>query len=203
MNPAEIKLFEELFGMFFIMIVIITVIVAAYVKFTVRGKVSAVFIDTRRIYSMLLKEDTDNKCIWRGAESNPNREKYRLVPEKKFEIMYPGGLPWFLQERIRCWIYKRNIDEPWDPENMKSTTSAKMNRMISDEALLRTMWRDLRQSVGLTGGTGGPISMQMLLFLGFIALLSGLGMILTYNLSKELKTIYALLLQTYHLVGGK
>jgi hypothetical protein len=74
--------------------------------------------------------------------------------------------------------------------------------MISDEALLRTMWKDLRQSVGLTAG-GGPLSMQMLLFLAFIALLSGLGMILSYNLGKELKLIYALLLQVYKLVGGK
>jgi len=202
MNPAAVKLYEELFGMFFAMMIAITVFVAMWVKLTARGKVSIIFFDTRRIYSMLLKEDTDNKCVWRGAESNPNREKYRLVPEKKFEIMYPGGLPWFLQERVRAWVYSRNNDEPWDPENSKSTTSAKMNRMISDEALLRTMWRDLRQSVGLTSG-GGPLSMQMLLFLAFIALLSGLGMIMTYNLGKELKTIYALLLQTYHQVGGK
>jgi hypothetical protein len=201
-NPAEIKLFEELFEMFFIMMVVITGFVALYVKFTVRGKVSIVFFETRRIYSMLLKEDTDNKCVWRGAETNPQREKYRLVPEKKFEIMYPGGLPWFLQERVRAWVYARNGDEPFDPENTRSTTSAKMNRMISDEALLRTMWKDLRQSVGLTAG-GGPLSMQMLLFLAFIALLSGLGMILSYNLGKELKLIYALLLQVYKLVGGK
>src|SRR5271157_5056971 len=136
MNPAVIKLFEEVFMMFVAMIVVITGFVAVYVKFTVRGKVSAVFFDTRRIYSMLLKEDVDNKCVWRGTEDNPHREKYRLVPEKKFEIMYPGGLPWFLQERVRAWVYSRNIDEPWDPENTKSTTSAKMNRMISDEALL-------------------------------------------------------------------
>jgi hypothetical protein len=167
----------------------IVIFMAVYVKFKARGKVACVFFDTRRIYSMLLEEDVASKCVWRGKEDNPNRERYNLVADKVFEITWPSGLPWFMQERLRAWLFTRNNDEPWDPSNMRVTMSARMNRMISDEALLRTMWRDLRQSTGAGGGgSGGPMSMQMMLFFGFIALIAGIGLVFTWQVSGKVTT---------------
>jgi len=170
-----------------------------FVKMSSKGKVVAVFMEERRIYSMLLPEDSLNQCIWRGAEDNPNREKYKLVPDKVFEIRWPGGMPTIMQERLRAWIFTRNNDEPWDPSNMRVIMSARMNRMISDEALLRTMWKDLRAATGLKDG-GGKLPMTMVLFMGFIALLAGIGMIMTYNVGHKIDQEYALLKHIYDMM---
>lgn len=201
MNSAMTHLIILYSAIMVALLFVLTVATMVWVKLVARGKVAGVFIDTRRIYSTLLPEDTIHNCIWRGAESNPNREKYKLTPDKVFEIKWPGGLPWFMQERMRAWLFVRNNDEPWDPSNMRIVMSGRMNRMISDEALLKTMWTDLRKSTGASGGSAS-MSMPMLLFLGMIALVCGVGVIMTYNLGKKIDTEYSLLLQIYRLLGG-
>lgn len=193
----------HLLGIYFLVfigiVIMMFVLTMVWIKMSVRGKVGVVFFDDRRIYSMLLPEDTANQCVWRGREDNPNREKYRLVSEKVFEMRWPASLPWFMQERLRAWMYTRNNDEPWDPSNTRIVMSARMNRMVSDEALLRTMWKDLRAATG-AGVVGSGGSMKLVLFLGFIALLAGVGMVLTYNLGSKLDAQYQLLFEIYNML---
>lgn len=197
------QLLEWVIGIYVIMFVMFAIFLFFWIKWHAKGKVAAVFMTTRRISSTLAKEDTENTCIWIGKDSDPNREKYKLIPEKSFEIKWPSGLPWFFQERLRAWIFTRNNDEPWDPSNMRVTMSARMNRMVSDEALLKTMWRDIRIATTGAGAVGTGLNMKLLLFIGFGILVSAMGAVLTYNVSKELATVYKLLLSTYHLLGGK
>jgi hypothetical protein len=71
--------------------------------------------------------------------------------------------------------------------------------MVSDEALLRTMWKDLRAATG-AGVVGSGSSMKLVLFLGFIALLAGVGMVLTYNLGGKLDAQYQLLFEIYNML---
>jgi len=172
-----------------------------WIKLSTRGKVVTVFFEGRKIYSMLLPEDVNNQCVWRGAPDDPNREKYRLVPEKVFEIRYPSGVPWFMQERLRAWMFTRNNDEPWDPHNAKVVMSAKMNRMISDEALLRTMWRDVRQATQGAQAAAGS-SLRTILLFGLVILIVAINLLLTYNLGKQLSAETEMLKQILHLLGG-
>jgi hypothetical protein len=191
MNSASAKLLMDLFLVFGGFLIVLFFGALVFVKLSSKGKVAAVFIDTRSIYSRLFKEDTMNQCIWRGKEDNPNREKYKLIADKSFELEWPGGFPWILRTKLKAWIYTRNNDEPWDPSNMKVVMSARMNRMISDEALLRTMWKDIRTATGIGQGGGSPMGMKLLLFLGFIALIGAIGALMTYNLGKAISTFSA------------
>lgn len=199
MSPQTMQLLGIVFVAFIVIIIGCIFLGIVFIKLISKGKVAAVFFDERRIYSMLTVEDAVNQCIWRGKEDDANREKYKLVADKVFEIRWPSGAPWWMQERLRAWMYTRNNDEPWDPSNMRVTMSARMNRMVSDEALLRTMWKDLRAATGIPGGNGKmPIS--IILFLGLIALFAGIGMIMTYQASSKISTTYALLKHIYDMM---
>ena len=189
MNPAAAqqllvmsKIIGLLLGVLAIFTIGIILVIDIWAKKAAQGRIYALFLEQRSLFSKLLKIDNGKVYLGKGDA----KEEYLLDTKKQFWAMWPGGLPKFLQVPIRAHWYLRNSPEPVDPENAEATLSARSRRMLSDEAMLKATWHDVRES------TMGPQTAQrgsgMALILIFMCLMaSSLNIYLTMSIQKMLK----------------
>lgn len=109
-------------------------------------KVYCIFLEQRHLFSKLLKIDNDKVYFGKGDK----KEEYLLDTLKQFWAWWPPGLPKSIQVPVRAHWYLRNTPEPVDPENVEASISARSLRLISDESMLRSTWKDIRESIGVT-----------------------------------------------------
>lgn len=131
-----------------------------WAKKAVQNRIYAIFLEQRSLFSKLLKIDGGKIFMGRGEK----KEEYLLDTTKQFWAWWPPGLPRMIQIPVRAHWYIRNVPEPVDPENLEATLSARSLMMISDEALLRQTWKDVRESTGLTGARRGSSFALILIF---------------------------------------
>ncbi len=135
-------------------------------KRSTEARLLGVFLDHRKLYSKLLLVDVERAYLGRGDK----REEYYLDKDKQYWAGWPAGLPSVLQIPVRAHLYIRNQSEPLDPENPEATLSARSRMMISDEAMLKTTWRDVREAAGGAAPATRSSSMAIILLAGNLAL---------------------------------
>ncbi len=141
----------------------------------------AIFLEQRSLFSKLLKIENEKVYLGRGD----NKEEYLLDTSKQFWAWWPSGLPRMVQVPVRTHWYLRNVPEPVDPENVSSSISSRSLRMISDESMLRSTWKDIRESVG--GPTSVRQGSSFALILIFVVLaIVGFNLYLTMGIKSML-----------------
>jgi len=132
-----------------------------WAKKAVQNRIYAIFLEQKSLSSKLLKIDGDKIYMGRGEK----KEEYLLNTDKQFWAWWPAGLPRIVQVPVRAHWYIRNRPEPVDPENMEATLSARSMMMISDEALLKQTWKDVRESTGIPAMKRGSSIALILIYI--------------------------------------
>jgi len=159
-----ILVFLKSLGMSFaIMAVVLVIALVAtlfWVRTTVRGKVYCyVLAENKQMRGHLLKPQSN--CVVIG--SGENAPKLLIHPSKQFWSFYPPGFPKFTQEPVPTYFYVAGNAEPLDPYDRKSLISPESLRKISDEAMLKQTWKDVKESIGLKGGAKNDKIMLILI----------------------------------------
>jgi len=136
-------------GTLAIMVIGLIVFMDIWAKRHTAGMIYAIFLEQRSLFSKLLKIENGKVYLGKGDD----KEEYLLDTDKQFWAWWPAGMPKMVQVPVRAHWYIRNTPEPVDPENAEASISARSLRMISDEAMLRSTWKDIRESIG-----GGAIT---------------------------------------------
>ena len=140
------KVFGIFFGIFLLFVVFLVVYIDIWLKFHTRGKVSALFIDNKSIFGALLTIEDGNKVYYGKGDK---REMYILDDKKQYLSLYPAGLPRMLQITVRTYWYIRNVPNPVDVTGKVAPLTARMLRQISDEAMVKQTWKDVREAAGV------------------------------------------------------
>lgn len=154
------KLIGVFFGVVVIFILAVVVYLDIWLKFHTRGKVIGIFVDNKSIFSALLSIENGNQINFGKGDK---REMYLLEDEKQFLSLYPAGLPRFLQIPVRTYWYIRNNSVPLNITGKNNSgLTARMLRMISDEAMVRQTWKDVREGIGLRKqATGSSLGLYL------------------------------------------
>jgi len=156
-------------GIFVAFIAFLVVYLDIWVKFHVRGKVFAFFIDNKSLSGALLKIEDGNKVFFGTGDK---KEMYLLDDSKQYLTLYPAALPRFLQVVVRSYWYVKNQPQPIDPKSgTMSALTAKMLRQISDEAIVKQTWKDVREATGIQKAKSGS-SLALYLVFGCLALIA-------------------------------
>ncbi len=125
------------------MLIIGAVFLDIWAKRHTANMIYCIFLEQRSLFSNLLKIENGKVYLGKGDK----REEYLLDTKKQFWCWWPPGLPKAIQVPVRTHWYTRNVPEPVDPESSTSI-SARSLQMISDEAMLRSTWKDIKESIG-------------------------------------------------------
>lgn len=124
-----------------------------------------IFLEQRSLFSKLLKIESGKIYLGRGDD----KEEYLLDTTKQFWAWWPPGLPKAIQVPVRAHWYLRNVPEPIDPENTESSISARSLRLISDEAMLKSTWKDIRESIGVAAPVRPGSTLALILVFATLA----------------------------------
>lgn len=170
-------------------------ILMVWARVSSKGKMIASFHDNGTFWSVLLKEDSDHNCLWLGREGSENREKYAIDEEKIELVRYPGMLPSILTVPVRSLEYVRHNPEPYHPSKThKSKITAVTFRLVTDENMLKSQWKDIRDALGLKQRPSG-LALMILIAVFAVALLS------LYSIYVSAQT-QAITQQLYNLLHG-
>jgi len=147
------------------------------------------FLEQKALFGKLLKIDSGKVAMGKGE----NKEEYLLDPSKQFWSWWPAGLPKFIQVPIRSHIYSRFNPEPFDPENMGAMISAKSLRLISDEAMLKQTWKDVRESTGVRGSMGSRANSWTLIMVFAVLVVTAFNIYMVMQLQTDITGILELL----------
>ena len=171
------KIFGIFFGIFAAFLICLVVYIDIWMKYHVKGKVSALFIDNKSIFGALLTIEDGNKVYYGKGDK---REMYVLDDKKQYLSLYPAGLPRMLQVTVRTYWYIRNVPNPVDVTGKVAPLTARMLRQISDEAMVKQTWKDVREAAGAVAQKKQS-SMALYLLLACIGLIA-FNLILTLKL---------------------
>jgi len=175
-------------GIFVVFILALIVYIDIWLKFHTRGKVVALFLDNKSIFSALLTIEDGNKVYYGKGDK---REMYVLDDKKQYLSLYPAGLPRFLQTIVRTYWYIRNTPTPIDVTGRVTALTSRMLRQISDEAMVRQTWKDVRESAGVAAQKKAS---NLALYLVFASLaLIAFNLYLTMQYGGTIKAIKAIL----------
>ncbi len=162
------KIFGIFFGIFALFVIILVVYVDIWVKMHTKGKIVALFLDNRSIFGALLTIEDGNKAYYGKGDK---REMYLLDDKKQYISLYPSGLPRILQAPVRTYWYIRNQPNPIDGSAKAIPLTSRMLRQISDEAMVKATWKDVRESVGV-GAQKKSSNMALYLVFACLALIA-------------------------------
>lgn len=185
---ALVKIFGTVVGVMAIGVLVLVIFIDIWAKKATVGRFNCLFLEQKHLFSRLLKEDSGHVYLGRGE----NREQYLLDPGKQFWAHWPAGLPAALQVPVRAHFYVRYNPEPWDPEKLEALISSRSLRIISDEAMLKTTWKDVRDSAGARGGLAAGLPSWALALLLACTALSGIALYMIMGLQKNINALLAM-----------
>ena len=181
------KTLGMMLGVIILLCIGLIVLLDIWGKKAIEGCILGVFIENRKLFSKLMKIESGKAYLGKGDK----REEYLLDDRKQFWAGWPAGIPKILQIPVRAHWYVRNNSEPIDPQHKVSTLSARSRMMLSDEAMLKTTWQDVRDAAdkeGKTGLTAGPNRILLILIFANMALTGG-ALYIIMNVQKILKSM--------------
>ena len=175
-------------GICAVVLVIVLVFSLFWVRSAVRGKVCCYFLaENKQMTNKLLKPQSETVILGKGDDAT----KYLIHPSKQFWSFWPPGFPGFVQEPVQTLIYVSGNVEPIDPFNVKSLISPESLRKISDEAMLKQTWRDVRETMGLKPAFGGNTLLLILVLAAVLA--SGIAAYLSFQNINQIEQILRML----------
>lgn len=176
-----IKALGVILGGFAIMSVIVIAGLQIWVRQMIKHKIYAIFLDQKHLFSKMLPIEGEFIFLGKGDK----KEKYFLDTNKQFWVTWPTVGASLIGAQVRAHWYIRNRPQPVDPLTKSSSVSATSLRMMGDEAMLRTTWKDIRETTGVHSKVR---SSSVWLIVG-LAILVGLNLYLTLNLQKIVNAI--------------
>ena len=159
-----------------------------WVRASVRDRVFCFFLSENRQMKSKLHKPTGNTII---VGSGADAVKYVQHSSKQFWSFWPPGMPRFVQEPVSTLLYVEGNIEPLDPYDRKSLMSPEALMKISDEAMLKQTWKDVRETMGMKPAIKGNL---LLLVLVLIAVaMSSVAAYLAYTTVDQLDVILKLL----------
>jgi len=157
-------------GICAVVLVVFLVVMMFWVRTAVRSRVYCFFLNESKQLTGGLHKPENNTII---VGSDDNAPKYLIHPKKQFWSYWPPGLPRFVQEPVPSYIYVAGNAEPLDPYDTTALISPESLRKISDEAMLKQTWKDVRETLGIKGKLGG--NMLMLILIAVVGLIAGVA----------------------------
>jgi len=139
------------------------------------------FVEQKHLFGRLLKVDNGKVYMGKGE----SKEEYLLDHNKQFWTWWPPGLPKFLQVPVRSHFYVRHNPEPFDPENLDALISSTSLRLISDEAMLKQTWKDVRETTGIRASAGTNANTWVLILTFISLLVSGIVLYMVMNMQSS------------------
>jgi len=147
-----------------------------WVRRAVQDKAYCFFLsESKQLKGKLLKPNS-NTIIVGSSEDAP---KYIIHSSKQFWSSWPPGFPKFVQEPVPTYFYVEGNAEPLDPYDRKSLISPESLRKISDESMLKHMWKDIRETLGIKPAFGGNTLLLLLVLVAVIA--SGIAAYMSFT----------------------
>jgi len=155
-----------------------------WVRTAVRDRVYCFFLSgNRQMKGKLLKPKGDVIIVGSGEDS----VKYVQHSSKQFWSFWPPGMPRFVQEPIPTLLYVEGNIEPLDPYDRKSLMSPEALMKISDEAMLKQTWKDVRETMGMKSTLKGNMLLLILVLVAVLA--SAAAAYLTFTMSGQIDLI--------------
>lgn len=139
-----IKTIAMAFGVIFV----ILVMMAMRIKASARSKICCFYINDDKLLTWKLLEPDSELLPW---SKKGDKVKSLASKERQFDVDYPLGFPAFLQVRIKALEYVVGNAEPVNLFGTKAIITEGLLQRISDDAVMKGMWRDMREGLGLTG----------------------------------------------------
>jgi len=177
------------FGITAIFLIFFLVGMLFWVRAAVRDKTYCFFLSvSRQLRGKLLKPKQNTILVGSGEDA----PKYLTHPSKQFWSYWPPGFPRFIQEPVPTLFFVEGNVEPLDPYDRKSLISPESLRKISDEAMLKQTWKDVRETLGIKSGLWGSSTLMLVLLIVAI-LVAGVAAFLSFSSMDQLNTILEML----------
>ena len=155
-----------------------------WVKSAIKGKVYCHFLsENKQLQSRLLKPSANVIVV----EESGVARKYLTHPSKLFWSYWPPGFPKIIQEPVPSLFYISSSAEPLDPFDQQSLISPESLMRMSDEAMLKQTWKDVREASGLRAKP--KIDTLLLLLIGLAFAASALSAYFGYSMSGKLDAL--------------
>ncbi len=141
-----------------------------WVKSACKNKVYCYILSKSKHLRYKLVTPVSNTIVMEEPTGKKEGAKYLMHPNKLFWSYWPAGFPKIIQEPVPTLFYVEGNAEPLDPFDRTALVSPEALFKMSDEAMLRQTWKDVRESVGLRDK---PKMDTLLLILVGIAALGG------------------------------
>ena len=165
------------FGITAVVLVVVLVFMMFWVRRAVQNKVYAFILSgNRQMKGRLVKPGADDTFV---IGDNADSPKYLTHSSKQFWSFWPPGLPRFVQEPVPTLLYVAGNAEPLDPYDRTSLISPEALRKISDEAMLKQTWKDVRETLGIKSGFAGNTLLLILVLVAVLA--SGVAAYLSFS----------------------
>jgi hypothetical protein len=152
----------------FAAIFVILAIMSLRVKAETKGKICCFFLGDDKLLTWRLIAPESELLPWN--KKSGDKVKSLASKERQFDVYYPLGFPLFLQCRIKALMFVEGDAEPKDlfsSTKGKTIITEQLLQKISDDAVMKGMWRDMREGLGLK--TRGPNTKTVLLVIVIIA----------------------------------
>lgn len=183
------KILGIVLGTMAIMLTGFILFLTIWAKRATQDRMYCFFLEQKALFGKLLKIDGGKVSMGKGE----NKEEYLLDPSKQFWSWWPAGLPKFIQVPVRSHIYSRFNPEPFDPENLEAMISSRSLRLISDEAMLKQTWKDVRESTGARGALANRANSWTLILVFAVLVVAAFNIYMTMQLRTDITGILNLL----------
>jgi len=146
---AALGAMAPLFLFFIGFILFVLVIWIAGIRVMTVGKIAVTFHKNRKKTGGLLREDRANNCVWLKSKNDPKGEKYDIDEDMIEDLDWPGGFPSFLQTTLRSLEYVKGVHTPYRAEKHTSNTTARTNKLVTDENVMNAVYHYAERSLGL------------------------------------------------------
>jgi len=178
------------FGMCAVLAAIFLVASVFWVRTKVKDSVYILKIAANKQLSGKLLKPQSNTVIDGKGDDAP---KFLIHPGKQFWSFWPPGFPHQIQEPVPTYLYVEGNAEPLDPYDRKSLITPESLRKISDEAMLKQTWKDVRETLGLKGKFGDYKTLMLLIIISVA--MSAVAAYMAFTGANQISTIL-------HMFGG-
>jgi len=163
-------------GMCAVVLTVFLVGMMFWVRTAVRSRIYCFFLnESKQLTGKLLKPENNTVVVGSGDDA----PKYLIHPKKQFWSYWPPGLPRFVQEPVPTLVYVAGNAEPLDPYDTTALISPESLRKISDEAMLKQTWKDVRETLGIKGAFGS--NRLLLILIAVVGVIAGAAAFMSYT----------------------
>ena len=158
-------------------VLVLTIAIATFwVRVSVRDKAYCFFLsENKQLKGKILKPIKNSIILGKGDDA----PQYIVHSSKQFWSFWPPGFPRWIQEPVPTLFYVEGNAEPLDPYDRTSLISPESLRRISDEAMLKQTWKDVRETLGIKSAFGG--NTLLLILVTLVLLTSAAAVYLGYS----------------------